>query len=203
VRTFVFFAVCLLALATQVVRAQPTSALDVARAARAQVGVTRDYDPSYVRMAYPGGDVPRDRGVCSDVVVRAYRAANVDFQKLLHEDMRANFSAYPHLWALRAADSNIDHRRVPNLQRFLQRKGKELPISDHPDDYMPGDIVSWRLPNGLAHIGIVSDQRVNSFEATPLVIHNVGRGAQEENVLFAWPQTGHYRWFAETESVRR
>jgi uncharacterized protein YijF (DUF1287 family) len=116
--------------------------------------------------------------------------------------MRADFSAYPRHWGLRGPDSNIDHRRVANLQRLFERKGKAIAVSSQPADYLPGDIVSWRLPNGLAHIGIVTDQRVNGGD-TPLIVHNIGRGAQEENVLFAWPQTGHYRWFAETGLSRR
>ena len=194
---------CLLALATHAVWAQASVGVQVAHAAQGQVGVTRFYDSKYVRLAYPGGDVSSDRGVCSDVVVRAYRAVNIDFQKLLHEDMRAQFSRYPQMWGLHRPDSNIDHRRVPNLQRFLERKGKALPISDKPENYLPGDIVSWRLPNGLAHIGVVSDRHVGGLVSRQLVVHNIGRGAQEEDVLFAWPQTGHYRWFAETESSSR
>ena len=173
----------------------------LAQAARQQVGVTVIYDPAYARLAYPGGDVPMQRGVCADVLVRAFRAsADLDLQRLLHEDMRAHFSAYPALWGLRKPDRNIDHRRVPNLRRFFERQHKQLPISDRASDYRAGDIVSWRLDNGLAHIGLVSDRR--RADGRPLVIHNIGRGTQEEDVLFAWTQTGHYRWFAEEAQAR-
>lgn len=179
--------------------AQPAQTIKQVHAAQAQIGVTLYYDPSYVRLPYPNGDIPLDRGVCSDVVVRVFRAVGVDLQRLIHEDMASNFSAYPKLWGLRAPDSNIDHRRVPNLQRFFERKGKALPVSTQVSDYRPGDVVSWRLPNGLAHIGVVSDRK-NGAAGRPLVIHNIGRGAQEEDVLFEWLQTGHYRWFSETPS---
>jgi len=176
--------------------AQPAGAAAEVAAARAQIGVTVAYDPAYIRLPYPNGDVPVDRGVCSDVVVRALRAVGVDLQRLVHEDMTAAFSAYPSLWGLRKPDSNIDHRRVPNLERFFARQGKSLPVSKHAADYRPGDIVSWRLPNGLTHIGVVSDRRT-VLAGRPLVIHNIGLGAREEDVLFAWPQRGHYRWFRD------
>jgi len=162
--------------------------------ARAQLGVTRSYDPSYVRLSYPGGDVPSDRGVCSDVVVRALRAAGVDLQREVHEDMRAHFRSYPRNWGLARPDANIDHRRVPNLERYFTRAGKALPASTRAADFQPGDIVAWRLDNGLAHIGIVSDRPALSGNGRLLVIHNIGRGAREEDVLFDWAQTGHYRW---------
>ena len=169
----------------------------LARAAQAQVGVTLTYDPAYVRLAYPGGDVPTDRGVCSDVVVRAFRTgAKIDLQQRLHEDMRSNFARYPSLWGLRKPDTNIDHRRVPNLRRYFERQGKSLPVTARASDYHPGDIVSWTLPNGLAHIGVVSGRRSAADPVRPLVVHNIGAGAKEEDVLFAWTQTGHYRWFA-------
>lgn len=177
--------------------AQATGGDALANAARAQVGVTLTYDPAYVRLAYPGGDVPAERGVCSDVVVRAFRTgAKIDLQQRLHEDMRANFAKYPALWGLRRPDTNIDHRRVPNLRRYFERQGKSLPVSAQAKDYRAGDIVSWTLPNGLAHIGVVSARTSASDPARPLVVHNIGAGAQEEDVLFAWTQTGHYRWFA-------
>lgn len=201
-RSFRLLAIALLTLTAQVTLARADPATQVAQAARKQVGVTVQYDPSYVRMAYPGGDVAADRGVCSDVVVRAYRAVDVDLQQLLHEDMRGHFAAYPNVWRMAGPDSNIDHRRVANLQRYFERHGKALPVTDRAGDYRPGDIVSWRLPNGLAHIGIVSDRSAGG-SMTPLVVHNIGRGAQEEDVLFAWPQTGHYRWFAANESSHR
>ncbi len=156
---------------------------------------TRFYDPAYVRLAYPNGDVPIKRGVCTDVVIRALRAAGTDLQKNVHEDMRRNFRAYPAKWGLKRPDPNIDHRRVPNLQTYFKRHGKALPVTDRVADYRPGDIVSWRLPNGLDHIGIVADGAVPGEVRHP-VIHNIGRGAAEEDVLFAWKITGHYRYFA-------
>jgi uncharacterized protein YijF (DUF1287 family) len=173
-------------------RAQDAAAL--VRAARAQVGVTVTYDPAYVRLAYPGGDVPMDRGVCADVLVRALRRLGPDLQVLVHEDMRRNFAAYPRAWALRAPDANIDHRRVLNLETYLRRRGFALRGSFVPSDYRAGDIVTWRLPGNLPHIGIVSDRKAADGSGRPLLIHNVGRGAREEDVLFAWTQAGHFRW---------
>ena len=162
--------------------------------ARAQVGVTVGYDPAYARIAYPGGDVPLERGVCADVVVRAFRRMGIDLQVLVHEDMRAHFAAYPKAWGLRAPDANIDHRRVLNLETFLRRRGFARRDSFAATDYLAGDIVSWRLPGGYPHIGIVSDRVAADGSGRPLVIHNVGRGAREEDVLFAWTQAGHFRW---------
>jgi len=152
------------------------------------------YDPSYRRMAYPGGDVPADRGVCSDVVVRAFRAVGVDLQKYVHEDMIAHFAAYPRLWGLTRADANIDHRRVPNLEAYLTRAGASLPLSLRAGDFEAGDIVAWNLRGEagfLPHIGIVTD-RVG-VSGWPLVVHNIGAGPVLEDVLFLWPMTGHYR----------
>ncbi|HEV2721426.1 MAG TPA: DUF1287 domain-containing protein [Thermoanaerobaculia bacterium] len=162
--------------------------LRVADAALAQVGVTTIYDPSYVHLRYPGGDVPRERGVCADVVVRAFREIGVDLQQAVHADMAAHFAAYPRMWGLRGADANIDHRRVPNLRTFFQRRGKARELSD---GYEPGDVVAWRLPNGLYHIGVVSAARGASDY---LVVHNIGYGAKNEDVLRAWTIIGHYRW---------
>jgi len=156
--------------------------------AKAQVGKTRSYDPSYRRIAYPGGDVPIETGVCSDVVIRAFRRAGIDLQVLVHEDMKRNFAAYPRNWGLRGPDSNIDHRRVPNLAAFFRRRGRAVSGSD----YKPGDIVTWRLPSGVPHIGIVSDVRRGDRY---LMVHNIGSGAQIEDVLFVYEVTGHYRWF--------
>lgn len=167
------------------------------QAAHAQVGVTRFYDGSYVRLAYPGGDVPADRGVCTDVVVRALRATGLDLQQAVHEDMRRDFAAYPALWGLRRPDRNIDHRRVPNLETWLRRAGHALPASPRAADYRPGDLVSWRLPGGLPHIGIVSDRRAPDGSGRLLVVHNIGAGAQVEDVLLAWPPVGHFRLFRE------
>ncbi len=164
-------------------------------AAIAQIGVTTTYDPAYARLAFPDGDVPIDRGVCSDVVIRAMRAVDIDLQVELHRDMRAHFSAYPALWGLKRTDSNIDHRRVPNLETWFARKGRSLPVTTAAADYLPGDFVSWRLDGGLPHIGIVAAQR-SADQLRPLIIHNIGAGVRAEDVLFAWPISGHYRWFA-------
>ena len=162
-------------------------------AARARVGVTLAYDPAYRGLDYPGGDVADDVGVCSDVLVRAARAAlDIDLQRELHEDMRANFSDYPDTWGLSRPDRNIDHRRVPNLETWLARQGAEIPASDDPRDYRPGDIVTFRLDGRLPHIGIVSDRRAR--DGTPLLIHNVGAGTREEDALFAYPLHRRFRW---------
>lgn len=168
---------------------------DLVTAARGQVGKTVTYDPAYVSMKYPGGDLPEDRGVCTDVVIRALRKAlSVDLQKTVHEDMAANFAAYPKKWGLRKTDKNIDHRRVPNLQTYLQRKGFALPATQKAEDYQPGDLVTCTVPPNLPHIMIVSDRK--TADGRPLIIHNIGRGAQEEDCLFTYPLTGHYRWKA-------
>jgi uncharacterized protein len=163
--------------------------------ARAQIGVTTIYDPAYAQLDYPGGDVPRERGVCTDVIIRVYRDAfDLDLQELVHKDMRANFAAYPKRWGLAKPDRNIDHRRVPNLQVFFSRKGTTLPVTNHPDDYRPGDLVTMKLGGQLPHIGIVSNQ-LSPADARPLIIHNIGRGTQEEDILFTFDIDGHYSWF--------
>jgi uncharacterized protein len=186
-----------LALLLPAVAADATAPALVA-GARAQVGVTTQYDPAYATIKYPGGDVPIERGVCADVVIRAFRKVGIDLQVLVHEDMRAHFDAYPKAWGLRKTDRNIDHRRVLNLETFLRRRGFERRDSFAATQFAPGDIVSWRLPGGYPHIGVVSDRKSADGSGRPLVIHNVGRGTREEDVLFAWPQAGHYRWrFAE------
>lgn len=164
-------------------------------AARKQIGVTVLYDSGYRRIPYPNGDVPQDRGVCTDVLVRAYRQLGVDLQVKVHEDMSAAFRVYPKNWGLTRPDSNIDHRRVPNLGTFFTRKGRPLPVTHDPRDYAPGDLVTWRLPSGVPHIGIVSDRKTAA--GVPLVIHNIGQGTQEENSLFAFTVTGHYRYAPE------
>ncbi|HYB09785.1 MAG TPA: DUF1287 domain-containing protein [Alphaproteobacteria bacterium] len=169
----------------------------VIEGAYAQVGTTLLYDPSYRRIAYPGGDVPIYRGVCSDVIVRAYRNAGVDLQLLVHRDMEQSFDAYPRIWGLSHPDANIDHRRVPNLAVFFARHGQSLPISADLRDYRPGDIVTWRLPGGQPHIGLVSDRVHNG---KPLMVHNIGWGAQVEDVLFDYTITGHYRYVPKVRS---
>lgn len=151
------------------------------------------YDGSYRRIPYPNGDVPANVGVCTDLVVRAYRALGIDLQKLVHEDMKAAFDEYPPKWGLSRPDPNIDHRRVPNLQRFFERHGEALAVSEDPADYRPGDLVTWMLPGNLPHIGIVV-QRRTADGRRPLVVHNIGRGPQMEDVLFEYPVTGHYRF---------
>lgn len=173
--------------------ALPPAVRTVVDAAKAQIRVTTSYDPSYVRLTYPGGDVPPETGVCADVVVRAFRKAGVDLQKEVHEDMTRKFKAYPQRWGLRRPDRNIDHRRVPNLMTFFKRAGKELPITAQAGDYLPGDVVAWDLGGGLTHIGIVSEER--SSGGRRHMVHNIGRGAQLEDVLFSWKVIGHYRYF--------
>jgi uncharacterized protein len=164
--------------------------------ARAQIGVTTLYDGAYVQLSYPGGDVSKDRGVCTDVVIRAMRGVGIDLQREIHEDMKRAFSAYPRLWNLRAPDRNIDHRRVPNLARLFERRGKKLQLSKDPNAFRPGDFVTCTVPPHLPHIMIVSDRKT-ADGSRPLVIHNIGRGAQEEDRLFEFELTGHYRWWAD------
>jgi len=165
----------------------------IADAARSRVGVTTSYDPAYVGLKYPGGDVAEDRGVCTDVVVRALRKGiSQDLQKLVHEDMRSNFAHYPKIWGLTKTDRNIDHRRVPNLQTYFKRRGLSLAVTKEPDDYQPGDLVTCTVPPHRPHIMIVSNRK--SDDGQPLVIHNIGRGTREEDRLFDFPITGHYRW---------
>ena len=169
--------------------AAPTSdAMRLVIAARSQVGVTTGYDPAYVALRYPGGDVDPSTGVCSDVVIRALRGLNIDLQERIHRDIVANRAAYPKKWGLKKADPNIDHRRVRNISTYFARRGYSLPVSTDAKQYRPGDIVAMEIP--LDHIGIVSDR---SKDGRPLVIHNVGSGTQEEDVLFAWKIVGHYR----------
>jgi uncharacterized protein len=171
----------------------PTRVTRLISAARGQVGVTTVYDPAYVRLAFPNGDVERGRGVCTDVIIRAYRdGLSLDLQALVNADMRAAFGDYPKTWGLRTTDRNIDHRRVPNLQTFLSRKGARLPVSARAEDWKAGDLVTSLVGGTLPHIGIISDRL--SPLGRPLVIHNIGRGTQEEDVLFAHRITGRYRW---------
>lgn len=163
-------------------------------AACRQIGVTLRYD-AYTRLAYPGGDVPIERGVCTDVVVRAYREAGIDLQVLVHQDMAKDWPAYPKLWGLTRPDRNVDHRRVHNLGTFFSRHGRILAATTDPAAYAAGDLVTWRLPSGRPHIGIVSDRKTGA--GVPLVVHNVGAGTVEEDVLFAYAVTGHFRYPAD------
>jgi uncharacterized protein YijF (DUF1287 family) len=150
------------------------------------------YDPAYVKLAYPMGDVPDDRGVCTDTVIRAFRHAGVDLQVEVHKDMAANFGAYPRAWGLKKPDRNIDHRRVPNLETFFRRRGGRRALSTRASDYLPGDVVSWRLTGGgLPHIGVVTRRKLNG---APLIAHNIGAGTKEEPCLFDWPMQGWFRF---------
>lgn len=152
------------------------------------------YDPTYFQIPYPGGDVPAEVGVCTDEVIRSYRAVGVDLQKEVHEDMAANFSAYPRKWGLKKTDTNIDHRRVPNLMVFFERAGAGVPVTQQASDYKPGDVVSWDLPGGLTHIGIVVNVPADADESRMQIVHNIGAGPKMEDVLFNWKITGHYRY---------
>ena len=151
------------------------------------------YDGSYIAIKYPMGDVPLDQGVCTDLVIRVYRSLGIDLQQLVHEDMRENFSKYPKIWGLTSPDSNIDHRRVPNLQTFFKRHGKNLAISLDVQKYSAGNLVTWMLPGNLPHIGIVSNQFVTNSNR-PMIIHNIGRGPVEDDILFKYEITGHYQY---------
>ena len=159
-----------------------------------QIGKTTSYDPSYQKIEYPNGDVPIETGVCSDVIVRAFRKGGIDLQKDVHEDMKGNFSAYPTRWGLKGTDVNIDHRRVPNLQTYFTRKGKSLTTTSGSENFLPGDIVTWDLGGGVDHVGLV----VNVWSKPTqryLIVHNIGAGTLMEDVLFSWKITGHYRYF--------
>lgn len=161
-------------------------------AARAQIGVTTRYDAAYTALPFPNGDVPCTRGACTDVIVRAYRDAfGLDLQALIHEDMEAAFAAYPRTWGLRRPDPSIDHRRVPSLATWLQRKGASLPIPRDGMDWRPGDIFTSLVERTGTYIGLVSDRL---GRRAPLIIHNIGRRAREEDGLLAWPITGRFRW---------
>jgi uncharacterized protein len=151
------------------------------------------YDPAYFSIPYPNGDVPEDRGVCTDVIIRAYRKLGVDLQQLVHEDMRSHFDLYPKNWGLKKTDKNIDHRRVPNLMKFFSRHGKTLPITNDEAIFKPGDIVTWDLGNGVTHIGLVVNER-SADNKRNIVIHNIGNGQELSDCLFAYKITGHYRY---------
>ncbi len=159
-----------------------------------QVGKTTSYDASYQSIKYPNGDVPLETGVCSDVIVRAFRKGEIDLQKEVHEDMKDNFSAYPTRWGLSQTDANIDHRRVPNLQTFFTRKGKSLSTGGSSDNFLPGDVVTWDLGGGIDHVGVIVNVWYKPSQRY-LIVHNIGAGTRMEDVLFAWKITGHYRYF--------
>lgn len=186
-RTFVF-----LFLLSPLAVAAP-SAADFVDAALERTKHAVRYDGSYRTIPYPNGDVPDTVGVCTDVLIRSFRAIGVDLQRLVHEDMRADFDAYPRIWGLSRPDTNIDHRRVPNLRRFFERHGASLAVSDDPANYKPGDIVSWMLPGNNPHIGIVTNERSADGEC-PLIVHNIGLGPKKDDMLFLFEITGHYRY---------
>lgn len=186
----------LLAAVPMIARAEGFDAARLVSAAEEQTAYTKSYDPAYRRIPYPNGDVPRETGVCSDVVIRAYRALGIDLQQRVHEDMKRNFGLYPKTWGLSRPDPNIDHRRVPNLQVFFTRHGQSLPVTERASDYLPGDIVTWNLAapqKMIPHIGIISAQRT-ADGTRPLVVHNIGAGTKVEDILFSYKITGHYRY---------
>jgi len=152
------------------------------------------YDGSYQSIDYPNGDVDKNKGVCTDVVIRSYRALGIDLQQLVHEDMVKNFNLYPQIWGLNKPDSNIDHRRVPNLEKFFQRNGTSLIISKNPNSYLPGDLVTWRLSNNLPHIGIVSNIQSEKDPNRYKIIHNIGWGPKLDDMLFDYNIVGHFRY---------
>lgn len=187
---------CLASLVLFFEAAEEADSTRLVNAARSQIGKTLRYDGSYQSLDYPNGDVPLEVGVCTDVVVRALRSSlKLDLQKLVHEDMKANFSSYPKNWNLKRPDKNIDHRRVPNLKTYFKRKGYALPVSKNPSDYKPGDLVTCIVPPNLPHIMVVSDTSNSMGQA--YVIHNIGLGTQEEDRLFEFKITGHYRLTAK------
>ena len=171
----------------------PTRANQLVDAALERTDHQVIYDGTYRSIDYPGGDVPDSLGVCTDVIIRSYRALGIDLQVLIHEDMTAAFEEYPRIWGLEYTDPNIDHRRVPNLQKFLVRQGAEIPVTMDPVDYRPGDLVTWLIPGNLPHIGIVVD-RWSPNRSQPLVVHNIGAGPKLEDALFSFEVTGHYRY---------
>jgi uncharacterized protein YijF (DUF1287 family) len=179
--------------------------LDVVQAALERTNDNVRYDGRYMSIPYPNGDVPANIGVCTDVIVRTYRAIGTDLQQLVHEDMVANFEAYPskRIWGLSRTDKNIDHRRVPNLQAFLSRHGEILAVSDDASDYKAGNIVTWMLPGNLPHIGLITN-KISALTGNPMVVHNIGAGPKLDDVLFSYSITGHYRYIpAKYSDTRR
>lgn len=184
--------IILLALSCGSLFAQETLPTKLIKSARSQIGVTTHYDPAYVALKYPMGDLPADRGVCTDVVIRALRECGADLQELVHRDMKTNFAVYPKIWGLKSTDKNIDHRRVPNLMTYFQLRGFSQPKSDDRNRFQPGDLVTCLVAQKLPHIMIVSDKKGTS--GSWMVVHNIGAGTKEEDCLFDFPHTGHYRW---------
>lgn len=191
--TLIYLSLCI---STQLIAEQsPTKTTKLIQAALNQTKQLVIYNPTYFKIPYPNGDVPAQFGVCTDVVIRAYRQLGIDLQQEVHQDIKANFAIYPakRMWNQTKPDTNIDHRRVPNLQVFFTRKGKKLKVTEKADDYKPGDLVTWMLGNKLPHIGIVVDKKSEDGQRF-LIVHNVGAGPQLEDVLFAYPISGHYRY---------
>jgi uncharacterized protein len=172
---------------------QSTTKNKLAKAAESIENRNIKYDPAYFRIGYPMGDVPANKGVCSDVIIRAYRKIGIDLQQIVHEDMLANFEKYPHMWGMNRTDSNIDHRRVYNLMKFFERQNANLPITKNKADYLPGDIVCWNLGGNLTHIGLVTGKK-SILSGNYLIIHNIGGGQVIEDILFSHRIIGHYRY---------
>jgi len=173
--------------------AQDEFAQKLVKAAIELTGQYVTYNPGYFKIDYPNGDIPEDKGVCTDVIIRAYRKVGIDLQKEVHEDMMSNFEKYPKNWGLRGTDTNIDHRRVPNLMTFFSRSGGVKKITSDPSDYLPGDIVTWDLGRGIPHIGIVIYKRSVDNKRN-LIVHNIGRGQEISDCLFSYKITGHYTY---------
>ena len=176
--------------------AQNNTGTNLAKAAETITKDTVVYDPSYFSIPYPNGDIPEDRGVCTDVIIRAYRELGTDLQQLIHEDMSDNFDSYPNNWGLTHPDPNIDHRRAPNLMTFFTRQNAELNISMNVVDHLPGDVICWDLGSGILHIGIVSATKAKGTDRY-LIVHNIGAGQVLEDVLFEYTIIGHYRYSVE------
>ncbi len=197
------FAIAIVALAAPHISFAASFEDDIVAAAIDRTAHEVRYDGSYISIPYPGGDVPPGIGVCTDVIIRSYRAIGVDLQKLVHEDMTQYFSRYPSesIWGLKSTDRNIDHRRVPNLQVFFSRHGDKLAITNQGQDYAPGDIVTWMLPGNLPHIGIVTS-KISARTNNPLIVHNIGMGPSLDDELFSYEITGHYRYVPEKYTVQ-
>jgi len=182
--------VCILCLASSLVKAENK----LVSAAKERLNHFIIYDGSYESIPYPNGDVHKNKGVCTDVIIRSYRTLGIDLQQLVHEDMKANFDEYPNNWGLKKPDSNIDHRRVPNLEKFFQRKGKSLVVSKNSSDYQPGDLVTWLVSNNLPHIGIVSNIKSSRDSNRYKIIHNIGLGPKLDDMLFNYKIVGHFSY---------
>lgn len=185
--------IIIISLVTQQVNSQNSFYMELADSALALTFQNVVYDPAYYVIDYPNGDIPEDKGVCTDVIIRTYRKFGIDLQKEVHEDMVAHFDKYPQKWGLLKPDKNIDHRRVPNLMVFFSRFGEEKPISNRAEDYMPGDIIAWDLGGGITHIGIVTSRR-SADAKRYLIVHNIGNGQELSDCLFEFKIIGHYRY---------